>query len=228
MNKKQVYQKNEKLFLILSLFLLFFTITTAGAQQRLDNKITLSFEKIPLIQAMKKVESITHYTFFYDRNTIQVDRKVSLSVKNASIEEVVRKMLSGTDISFEISNRQIVLIPAMKGNSEKKSITGIVLVEGGEPAIGATVMVKGETLGTITDVDGKFKIDAPTNGQLQFSYVGYVTKTISLNGKINLKVTLSEDNHNLEEVVVVGYGSMKKKDLTGSVVGLRSDRKSVV
>lgn len=223
MNKKQVYQKNEKLFLILSLFLLFFTITTAGAQQRLDNKITLSFEKIPLIQAMKKVESITHYTFFYDRNTIQVDRKVSLSVKNASIEEVVRKMLSGTDISFEISNRQIVLIPAMKGNSEKKSITGIVLVEGGEPAIGATVMVKGETLGTITDVDGKFKIDAPTNGQLQFSYVGYVTKTISLNGKINLKVTLSEDNHNLEEVVVVGYGSMKKKDLTGSVVGLRSE-----
>lgn len=222
MNKKQVYQKNKQIFLILSLFLLFFTITTANAQQS-NNKITLSFEKITLLQAMKKVESVSHYTFFYDRNVIQIDRKVSLSVKDASIQEALKKMFSGTDITFEISNRQIVLLPVTKASASKKAVTGIVSVDGGEPAIGATVMVKGETIGTITDIDGKFSIEVPLNGQLQFSYVGYVTKTVSLNGKANVQITLFEDNHNLEEVVVVGYGSMKKKDLTGSVVGLRSE-----
>lgn len=222
MNKKQVYQKNKHIFLILSLFLLFFTITTASAQQS-NHKITLSFEKTSLLQAMKKVESVSQYTFFYDRKVIQIDRKVSLSVKDASIQEVLKKMFTGTDITFEISNRQIVLLPVTKPNSSKKLVTGVVSVDGGEPAIGATVMVKGETIGTITDVDGKFSIEAPLSGQLQFSYVGYVTKTVSLNGKADVRVTLSEDNHNLEEVVVVGYGSMKKKDLTGSVVGLRAE-----
>lgn len=222
MNKKQVYQKNKHIFLILSLFLLFFTITKASAQQS-NHKITLSFEKTSLLQAMKKVESVSQYTFFYDRKVIQIDRKVSLSVKDASIQEVLKKMFTGTDITFEISNRQIVLLPVTKPNSSKKLVTGVVSVDGGEPAIGATVMVKGETIGTITDVDGKFSIEAPLSGQLQFSYVGYVTKTVSLNGKADVQVTLSEDNHNLEEVVVVGYGSMKKKDLTGSVVGLRAE-----
>lgn len=222
MNKKQVYQKNKHIFLILSLFLLFFTIKTAHAQQS-NHKITLSFEKITLLQAMKKVESVSQYTFFYDRKVIQIDRKVSLSVKDASIQDVLKKLFTGADITYEISNRQIVLLPVMKPNTSKKPVTGTVSVDGGEAAIGATVMVKGETVGTITDIDGKFSIEVPLNGQLQFSYVGYVTKTVSLNGKADVQVTLSEDNHNLEEVVVVGYGSMKKKDLTGSVVGLRAE-----
>lgn len=222
MNKKQLYQKNKHIFLILSLFLLFFTITMASAQQS-NNKITLSFEKITLLQAMKKVESVSHYTFFYDHNVIQLDRKVSLSAKDATIQDILKKMFTGTDITFEISNRQIVLLPMTKPNTSKKQVTGTVSVDGGEAAIGATVMVKGETVGTITDIDGKFRIEVPLNGQLQISYVGYVTKTVSLNGKADIQVTLSEDNHNLEEVVVVGYGSMKKKDLTGSVVGLRAE-----
>lgn len=221
MNKKLVHQKNWKQFLILSLFLLFFTITNAVAQQQMT-RFRFSFKEIPLIEAMKKVESITQYTFFYDRNTIQVDKKVSLSVENASIEEVIQKMLAGTGISFEISNRQIVLIPA-QNSSTRKAITGTVILEGGDPAIGATAMVKGESTGTITDINGNFKIEVPSNSILQFSYVGYVTKTVSVSGKTNIKITLSEDNHNLEEIVVVGYGSMKKKDLTGSIAGLRSD-----
>ena len=221
MNKKLVHQKNWKQFLILSLFLLFFTITNAVAQQQMT-RFRFSFKEIPLIEAMKKVESITQYTFFYDRNTIQVDKKVSLSVENASIKEVIQKMLAGTGISFEISNRKIVLIPA-QNSSTRKTITGTVILEGGDPAIGATAMVKGESTGTITDINGNFKIEVPSNSILQFSYVGYVTKTVSVSGKTNIKITLSEDNHNLEEIVVVGYGSMKKKDLTGSIAGLRSD-----
>lgn len=222
MNKNLLYQENSKLFLILSLFLLFFAITTANSQQ-LNNKITLSIENLPLDQAMKKVETISKYTFFYDGNTIQMNRKISLSVKGGTIQDILKKMFAGTDISYEISNRQIVLLPPSKRDTTKKNVVGIISVEGGEPAIGATVMVKGETIGTITDVNGKFRIEAPMNGQLQVSYVGYVTKIVNINGKNDLRVTLSEDNHNLEEIVVVGYGSMKKKDLTGSVAGLRSE-----
>ena len=103
--------------------------------------------------------------------------------------------------------------------SQQISVKGIVKDQIGEPVIGATVMVKGSTNGTITDFDGNFILnDVSSNASLIVSYVGYVTETISVNGKSSFKIVMKEDAKTLEEVVVIGYGVVKKRDLTGSSV----------
>lgn len=223
MNKKQFHRKNKQLFLIVSLFLFFFTITASHAQQPNNQRFSLSFENLPLLEAMKKVEEVSHYVFFYDRNSIHTNRSVSLSVKDASIQEVLKKMFDATDISFEISKRQILLLPAGQSNTPRQAVTGIVTVEGNEPAAGATIVVKGENRGTVTDVDGKFRLEVPGNALLQISYIGYTTQTVPVNGKTNIQVNLFEDSRSLEEVIVVGYGTVKKSNVTGSISSIKTN-----
>ena len=102
-------------------------------------------------------------------------------------------------------------------------IKGTVSDESGEPIIGATVRVVGTQAGTVTDLDGKFSIQASTNSSIRVSYVGYVTQTVALEGRNNITVTLKEDNNTLNDVVVIGYGVQKKSDLTGAVASLKGD-----
>lgn len=107
---------------------------------------------------------------------------------------------------------------------QTKKITGTVTDPSGEPIIGANVVVKGTTHGTITDLDGKFSFDVPENSVLEISYIGYLTQSVPLNGQNTLAVSLKEDSQNLDEVVVVGYGVQKKSDVTGSVTSISKER----
>ncbi|WP_245532190.1 SusC/RagA family TonB-linked outer membrane protein [Dysgonomonas gadei] len=111
----------------------------------------------------------------------------------------------------------------LNAQTSNKNITGTVLDTQREPVIGATVAVKGTTLGTMTDVDGKFKLSVPSKGTLVVSYIGYTTQELEITEKSNYEIVMSEGALNLEEVVVVGYGTMRKKDLTGSVIQIRPD-----
>lgn len=111
----------------------------------------------------------------------------------------------------------------LNAQTSNKNITGTVLDTQREPVIGATVAVKGTTLGTMTDVDGKFKLSVPSKGTLVVSYIGYTTQELEITGNSNYEIVMSEGALNLEEVVVVGYGTMRKKDLTGSVIQIRPD-----
>lgn len=111
----------------------------------------------------------------------------------------------------------------LNAQTSNKNITGTVLDTQREPVIGATVAVKGTTLGTMTDVDGKFKLSVPSKGTLVVSYIGYTTQELEITGNSNYEIVMSEGALNLEEVVVVGYGTMRKKDLTGSVIQVRPD-----
>lgn len=99
----------------------------------------------------------------------------------------------------------------------QNKVTGIVTDPAGEPVIGANIVVKGTTTGTITDIDGRFSINAPANASLVVSYIGYLNKTVTVSGKQNLKIILTEDSKSLDEVIVIGYGSVKKQNLTSSV-----------
>ncbi|WP_296942666.1 SusC/RagA family TonB-linked outer membrane protein [uncultured Dysgonomonas sp.] len=111
----------------------------------------------------------------------------------------------------------------LNAQTSNKNITGKVLDDQREPVIGATVAVKGTTLGTMTDVDGKFKLSVPSKGTLVISYIGYTTQELEITESSNYEIVMSEGALNLEEVVVVGYGTMRKKDLTGSVIQIRPD-----
>ena len=158
-------------------------------------------------------------------------RKVTLNVKNENVFSVLKKLFSGTNTTYKVLDKNIILSEKSAISSATKevaivqqvgrSVKGVVVDDKGEPVIGATVMVKGSTNGTITDFDGNFILnDVSSNASLIVSYVGYVTETISVNGKSSFKIVMKEDAKTLEEVVVIGYGVVKKRDLTGSSVSV--------
>lgn len=145
-----------------------------------------------------------------------MNRQVSLNAKDASIKEVLNQLLSSNN--YRIENYKIVLL-ADKPQQEGK-ITGKVLDETGLPIIGANVIDKKTNSGTITDLDGKFTIDAPQNAVLTVSFIGYISQEIHLKGQKELTVTLKEDSQLIDEVVVVGFGTQKKVNLTGAVASV--------
>ena len=204
----------------LAITLLLFLSVCLHAQVQ-EKQITVSFSNIPLQEAMKRVEKASGYTFFYDAKQIDLKQKVSLTVNNAPISEALLIMFRKTDIDFEVTSSQIALIAKKKKpqTGQVIPINGKVVDETGEPIIGANVILEGANIGVITDFDGNYSLEAPYGANLKVSYVGYVTQTVKA-GQRNV-IKLAEDAQTLAEVVVVGYGVMKKQDFTGAVNSLK-------
>lgn len=197
--------------------------------QNKEKLITLKFTNIPLSEAMLQVEKVSGYTFFYESQQINVNQKVSLNVKNETINKTLSVLLKGMNVTFEIDATHIILSTKKKEKQmllQTQSIMGTVVDENGEPIIGANVMLIGTTQGAITDIDGKYIINAPIGSNLKISYIGYVTQTIKADNK-NV-VRLVENAKKLNEVVVVGYGSQRKSDLTGGVVSVNEKKLNTI
>ena len=185
-------------------------------------KISISFSKIPLKEAMTKVEKASGYLFSYDATEINTEQLVSLNCKNEEIRLALRKMFGSTTITFKFQNRQIVLSPASKEVSAAKkgtvkTVTGVVSDGTGEPIIGATVIVKGTINGVLTDMDGKYTIKAREGEVLEFRYIGYNSVEQKVKEKSIINIAMAESNVNLDDVVVIGYGSQKKESVVSSV-----------
>lgn len=203
-----------------------------------ERNFTLQFNNLSLEKAIREIEKTTGYTFFYDENVVNLSHQVSLDVRNKTMKEALASMLKSTDLTFEITNSQIALVPKTNKQEKKasgtpnisqpvtaqsKKITGSVLDSKGEPIIGANVVVAGTTNGTITDLDGMFSLDMPNDARLEISYIGYITQVLTVKGN-TLKVIMKEDSQALEEVVVVGYGTgIKKESLTSSIAVIKAD-----
>ena len=186
------------------------------------SQITVNVKDISLRASLKKIEQVSNYKFFYNESLPELNRKVSLNVKNATIEQTMQQLLGGMDLAYKKEqDNVIVLIRKAQDKSITKKITGTVVDEKGEPVIGASIVIKGESHGTITDFDGKFTLsNVPEKGIITITYIGYKGQDIPVAGKSTLKVTLAEDTKTLDEVVVVGYGTQKKSDVTGSMVSV--------
>ncbi len=186
--------------------------------QKKEKLITLKFTNIPLSEAMPKVEKQSGYTFFYESQQIDIKQKVSLNVKNETINKTIAALLKGTNVKFEIDATHIILYTGKNNKAiseQPQNISGTVIDESDEPIIGANVIVEGTSTGVITDLDGKYTINAPAGSNLKISYIGYVTQTVKA-GR-NSTVKLVEDSKTLAEVVVIGYGTQRKSDLTGGI-----------
>lgn len=206
---------NKKITLLCGI--MFFILNmTVFAQNK---TVTLHEEQSSIQTILSKIEKQTKYLFVYDKAQIDVKRKVTLRVNNAPVSQVLNTLFAGTPVSYTLNGSNIVLTirkePARQ--SSVRLIEGTITDPNGEPVIGATVKEKGTDNGVISDIDGKFSIRIHSGAQLIISYVGMVTKTISTTGKSFLSVTLAEDSKTLEEVVVVGYGTQKRVNLTGAI-----------
>lgn len=198
------------------LFLMSFSFSIYG-------QITFSVKNQTIKQALKTVESKSGYKFFYNAGFTDLDTKITLDVVNQSIDSVMEKLLSGTQLTYEKKeNKQIVLFPkpideTLFPNDEVITITGKVVDEKDAPIIGASIIEKGTSNGTSTNETGDFSIKMPPNAVLEVEYLGYNKQDISVKNKTLINIKLQEDIQKLDEVVVVGYGTQKKVSVTGSL-----------
>lgn len=186
-------------------------------------KVTFVADNISTGKIINEIEKQTDYLFVYNENEVNMGRNVKVHAQNTPVAEVLNKIFEGTGIYYAMEGKNIMLMSkANDAVRQENRIKGIVKDVDGEPVIGANVTVKGQTIGTITDIDGQFMLDAPTNAVLQITYIGYMSQEVKVSGKKELIVILKEDAETLDEVVVVGYGTMKKRDITGSVSSVNS------
>ena len=184
-----------------------------------SQNITLKTGNVTVKEAMEQLKKSSGYSFVFSSVDVDTQKRVSVSVQNASIEEAVKQILKGqNELSYEIKGRKVVIQRSFASSKAlRQQVKGKVLDEKGEPIIGATVTEEGTSNGTITDYDGMFTLEASKDGILTISYIGYKSQQVSIAGKDMVAVTLKEDMEQLDEVVVVGYGSQKKVNLTGAV-----------
>lgn len=201
------------LFAVVSLLQL-----TAAQSHAQEAKIDLQLSGVTLEEAIKTVEKNTNYVFFLNHSDIDLNQKVNVNAHDAEIKEVLKQMFVANE--YRIENNKIVVLPAT--TQQDNRITGTVLDELGEPVIGANVVEKGTTNGTITNIDGEFSLNVPTGAVLSITYIGYHPTDITVTANRSYTVQLKEDTQTLDEVVVVGYGIQKKVNVVGSIATVDS------
>ncbi len=231
----------------LQLILLFFILSMSYAhnsrsQAILDKEVSVQLENVSLKGAIKTIQEQTQIRFVYS-SRIKLNERVTLKTEKVKLSTVLDKLLVPTKINYRVINEQIVLsaakeqVKSLEDNSLNSfikttssevaafAVTGVVVNEENQALIGASVQLKGTSKGTVTDENGNYRLelaDAEKNGTLVVSYVGYETREFSIAGQSLINVRL-ESGRSLEEVVVVGYGELKKSDLTGSVSTLKTE-----
>jgi TonB-linked SusC/RagA family outer membrane protein len=188
--------------------------------QSTGDRITANLREATLSEAISVIQKSTSYKFFYDAKSIDLGQKVSLVANNVPVQEAVTKMLAETGIKCSFVGHQIAL--TQQQQPSKPVCSGKILDNTGQPVIGGAVMIKGSTKGAVTSEDGTFTFpEAKIGDVLEISCIGFQTKEITWNGgPINTKIDI--ENHLLDEVVVVGYGSQKKVDVIGSIASINS------
>ena len=196
---------------LLFFLLLFSSFASAYGQERM---ITLNLSKVPLNTALKEIEKQTSMSVVYNTNDVDINRVISIKVSKESLTNVMGQLFKGTNISYSIVDKHIVLSTKKEVEQQKKTpivATGTVTDAQGEPLIGVSILVKGTATGAITDMDGNFKIQAAKGDVLEISYIGYASQSITLANAQPLKVTMGEDTQTLDEVVVTALGIKREQ-----------------
>ncbi|MDR0506992.1 MAG: TonB-dependent receptor [Dysgonamonadaceae bacterium] len=214
---------NEKTkFCLVGLWLLFGLLHHGNIAAQDEVKKSVTMKQVSVDELVKKLGEEFPYSFFIaDQSASEV--LVSVDVKNATVEQVLAQAFSGKNLSFTKKNKSITITFKEGQLPVYKTFNGVVHDSSGEAVIGASVIQKGTTNGTITDLEGKFSLSVPAGSILSVSYIGYVPAEIKVSNQANLQITLAEDTKLLDEVVVVGYGTQKKSDLTGAVSSIKTE-----
>lgn len=206
-------------------------IMAGVAPLQAQSRVSAHLEGVTLEQAINQIESSSEYRFLYNRHLIDTNQKVTVEAKNLLIEEVLSQLLDGTTIHYSINNTQIVLHPTENRKTDGIQGPPLITVQGnlvdsyGDPIIGATVTLKEEpSKGTVTDIDGQFELlNVSENATIVVSFIGYQSKELPATGSPFTNVLLEEDSELLDEIVVVGYGTQRRVNLTGAVSSISGE-----
>lgn len=211
-----------KTLLLLGVLLFGFTVSAQS------QKVSLDFKNEGVEKVLASIKSQTGMSLVFSDQLVDVNRKVTMQLKDVTLKEALTRLLSGINLTFEIRNNKIYFIEkkaVSQPGSRKKRVTGVVKDVMGEPLIGANVVEKGRsTNGVITDFNGKFTLEVDESASLVVSYIGYLAQDIPTKGKGDFHIILKEDTNTLDEVVVTGYGDFKKATYTGSAFVLTTEK----
>ncbi|MBL7721736.1 MAG: carboxypeptidase-like regulatory domain-containing protein, partial [Chitinophagaceae bacterium] len=207
--------------------LLLFACLQVSAKGLGQERITLKMNEAEIKKVLFAIEKKSDYRFLFSEESVKGKPKVNVDVTNATLNEVLDKILVNTGIAYKVLGTNLVVLKEGITSAEMISpeirITGKVTSATGEPLAGVSVSVKGSRAGTTTDANGNFSITVPDDAVLVFSSVGYESTEVSVKGKTSLTVVLKVSEKVQDAVVVIGYGTAAKRDLTGSIVKVKGD-----
>jgi len=209
----------------LTLFLVVGFLLSASASSYSQNtRLNIKLKDGTVTELMKYVEDNSEFVFLYKNEDLDLKKKVDVELENATIQQVLNAGFQGQDVGWDVYDRQIVIHKAEKlilpgqAAQQQRIVSGVVTDQRGLPLPGVTVLVKGTNIGTVTNADGNFSLSVPDDAEtLQFSFVGMRTQDIPIDNRTTFTVVLEDETIGMEEVVVVGYGTQRKVNLTGAV-----------
>ncbi|MFT3843852.1 MAG: TonB-dependent receptor [Lacibacter sp.] len=210
----------------LTILLLTVALLQVSAHGFSQEKITLKVKTTELKKVFQTIEKNSNYRFLFDEGLLKGKPKISLDVENAGINEVMMIILNNTGIGYQLLSTNLVVLKESSANLNNINVvqvTGKVTAATGETLPGVSVTIKNSTSGTTTDVQGNYSISVPDDAILVFTYIGYTTIEEKVNGRSVINVQLQPSTQVMNEVVVVGYGTQRKRDLTGSVSSLKGE-----
>ncbi len=216
-----VKKQTRRIMRLTFLFLLLGLVHVSASSYSQNTKLSLDFQGVKVREVMQAIENQSRFRFAYSSEFIDLDRKVNISMHDQDIHKILETLFSGTTIRYEVDDRLIMLY-ATQGKTafqqQNRTVTGTVKDASGSPLPGVTVVIKSTMQGTNTDINGNFSFTKVSdNSVLVFSFVGYVTQEIQVGTQTEIDVLLKENMKEIDEVVVVGFGTQKKVNLTGSV-----------
>lgn len=217
-------KKIKSIMKITLLFLILGILHVSADTYAQKAQVTVEIKSGTFYDVVSEIEKQTEFMFFYKSEDIDNSKQVDIEVKNRQVTDVLNELLKNTNLTYRISGKHITILKKDAVKQQRKKVSGTVTDPEGIPVIGANVVVKGTAVGTVTDMDGKFSLDVSNGDVLSFSYIGYAEQEVAVGNRVLFNVKLAEDYKALEEVVVVGYGTMLKRNLSTSVGTVDSEK----
>ena len=225
-NGSNLILRKMKLTLFFS-FLLF--ISSYGISLSQTTRLSLNLKNVPVQNLIKQIEDLTEFNFIYQDEVFRKNQRITIQTNQAPIDSIMQQLAEQASVQYSIFDRQIVILTGKTKESpstlrsemnteQKKNLSGTIKDTKGFPLPGVTVMVKGTTIGTISDNDGRFRLSVPNDAKtLVFSFVGMKSQEFPVAGKTAFSIVMEEEAVGLDDVVVVAYGTQKKVSITGAV-----------
>lgn len=204
--------------LVITILLSAFQVQAVNAHAQ---KITLDLKNTEISKVLNEIERRSDYRFMYNYDVKEINKKVDFKAKNASVLNALESLFTGTGLQYKQINNTLIAIVSTSSNDKDVVVTGTVMSDAGAALAGVSVQVKGTTIGTATNAEGKFSLSVPdANAILVFTSIGFTEQEYPLNGATDITVVLLTARNSMEQVVVIGYGTQKKKDLTGAIASV--------
>ena len=209
----------------LTAFLLFLSfVSIASGSYSQGTRISLKIENNSIIDVFNEIERVSDYGFFFKSDQLDMNKQYTVEFNDASIEDVMTRLLDVDKYNYQVIGRTIVVnrTDGVTNIGQARKIRGVVTDDAGNPLPGVTIVIEGTQTGTISALDGSYELEVPADAEfLMFSFIGMQTQKVSVSNANN--VVMYDDTIGLEEVVAVGYGTMKKSDLTGSITQVKAE-----